>query len=73
MPDCIDCQYCSITHQAEPTCLAGKVIVFPERYDRLFPGQEAFKGNGCKTFLLIYRGPRPTRFERILRDLFDSR
>lgn len=68
MPNCIDCQHCRSASQAEVTCLEGKHIVFPEMYDRLASNEEAFRGNGCKTFLAIYGGPRPTRFERLLRD-----
>ena len=68
MPNCIDCQHIVHAPLARVTCLEGKWIVFPEMYDVLEPNQEAFKGNGCKVFLPVYNGPRPTRFDRILRD-----
>lgn len=66
MPNCTDCQHIRAESQAEVSCSVGRWIVYPEMYDVLSPNQEAFKGNGCKTFLPIYLGPRPTRFERIL-------
>jgi len=68
MPNCTDCQHVRALSQAEGTCLAGKWIKYPEMYDILKTNEEAFEGNECKAFLPIYRGPRPTRFERILRE-----